>query len=87
MMQMQGQQGKQKWGIISHLEKQYEVSTVPADTDEINDVDLLLVVHPKALSEQTRFAIDQFVLKGGRVASRYRPGRVWSSETPVALAA
>jgi ABC-type uncharacterized transport system involved in gliding motility auxiliary subunit len=25
-----------------------------------------LVIHPKELSEQTRFAIDQFVLKGGR---------------------
>lgn len=66
MMQMQGQQGNRKWGIIAHLEKQYEVSTVPAETDEITDVDLLLVVHPKAFSEKTRFAIDQFILKGGR---------------------
>ena len=66
MMQMQGQQGNRKWGIVSHLEKQYEVSMVPTDTDTISDVDLLLVIHPKALSEQTRFAIDQFLLQGGR---------------------
>lgn len=66
MMQMQGQQGKRKWGIISHLEKQYEVSSVPIDASEIVDIDLLLVMHPKELSEQTLFAIDQFVLNGGR---------------------
>ena len=66
MMQMQGQQGNRKWGIVSHLEKQYDVSTVPTDTEKIEDIDLLLVIHPKELSEQTRFAIDQFVLSGGR---------------------
>ncbi len=66
MMRMQGQQGKQKWGIISHLEKQYEITNIPADTDAITDVDFLLVIHPKDLPEQTLFAIDQFVLGGGR---------------------
>ena len=34
--------------------------------NKIEDVDILLVVHPKDFSEQTLFAIDQFVLKGGR---------------------
>lgn len=66
MMQMQGQQPKQQWGIIAHLEKQYDVTSVPADTDEIKDVDFLLVVHPKDLPEKTLFAIDQFILAGGR---------------------
>lgn len=66
MMRMQGQQGKPKWGIISHLEKQYEVTSIPADTDAITDVDFLLVIHPKELPEKTLFAIDQFVLGGGR---------------------
>jgi ABC-2 type transport system permease protein len=66
MMRMQGQQGKPKWGIITHLEKQYEVTSIPADTDAIADVDFLLVIHPKDLPEKTLFAIDQFVLGGGR---------------------
>lgn len=66
MMQMQGQQGQRKWGIIAHLEQQYDVSSIPADTDTIADIDLLLVIQPKDLPEKTRFAIDQFVLKGGR---------------------
>ena len=66
MKQMQGQQGKRKWGIVAHLEKQLEVSEILADTDQITDIDLLLVVHPKQLPEKTLFAIDQFVLRGGR---------------------
>jgi len=66
MMRMQGQQPRSAWTIIEQLRKQYEVTEVPADANDINDVDILLVVHPKNLSEQTLFAIDQFVLKGGR---------------------
>ncbi len=66
MMRMQGQQPKQKWGVISQLEQKYEIVSVPTDTDRIDDVDLLLVIHPKDIGERTRFAIDQFVLGGGR---------------------
>ena len=44
---MQGQQGKRKWGIVAHLEKQFEISEISTDTDQIIDVDLLMVVHPK----------------------------------------
>ena len=66
MMLMQGQQPKRAWTIIEHLKQKYEVKSIPADTNEINDVDVLLVIHPKNLPVQTLFAIDQFVLKGGR---------------------
>jgi ABC-2 type transport system permease protein len=66
MMQLQGQQPEPPWTIIRQLREKYEVSAVSPDVNEINDVDILLVVHPKNLSEKTQFAIDQFVLKGGR---------------------
>ena len=66
MMRMQGQQPKGPWTIVEQLRKQYEVNRVPMDVNDINDVDILLVIHPKNLPEQTLFAIDQFVLKGGR---------------------
>jgi ABC-type uncharacterized transport system involved in gliding motility, auxiliary component len=66
MMQMQGQRPEPAWTVIEHLRKQYEVDSIAADTDEIKDVDILLVIHPKDLPEKTLFAIDQFVLKGGR---------------------
>jgi len=66
MMQMQGQQPTPPWTIVEQLRKEYDVTTVGTDVNDINDVDLLLVVHPKDLPEKTQFAIDQFVLKGGR---------------------
>ncbi len=66
MMQMQGQQPEPPWAIVEQLRAKYEVTTVPTDVNDINDVDILLVVHPKNLPEKTQFAIDQFVLKGGR---------------------
>ena len=67
MMMRQGQQPKGPWTIIEQLRKQYEVESVPTDVNDINDIDILMVVHPKDLSEKTLFAIDQFVLKGGRM--------------------
>ncbi len=66
MMMRQGQRPKPAWTIVEHLRKKYEVSEVSTDVNDINDVDILLVIHPKELPEKTLFAIDQFVLKGGR---------------------
>lgn len=66
MMQMQGQQPKQPWAFVQQLKEQYEVVSVPKDADKIEDIDVLLVVHPKDFSEKTLFAIDQFVVRGGR---------------------
>ncbi len=66
MMQMQGQQPEPPWTIVQQLRNKYEVETVATDVNEVNDVDILIVVHPKDLPERTQFAIDQFVLKGGR---------------------
>jgi ABC-type uncharacterized transport system involved in gliding motility auxiliary subunit len=66
MMRMQGQQPRPSWTFVEQLRRQYEVKQVASDVNEVNDVDILLVVHPKNLPLQTLFAIDQFVLKGGR---------------------
>jgi ABC-type uncharacterized transport system involved in gliding motility auxiliary subunit len=66
MMQMQGQQPEPPWTIVEQLKGKYEVTTVSTDVNDINNIDILLVVHPKDLPEKTQFAIDQFVLKGGR---------------------
>ena len=66
MMISQGQRPKPPWTIVEHLRKKYEVTEVPTDVNDINNVDILMVVHPKELPEKTLFAIDQFILKGGR---------------------
>ncbi len=66
MMIRQGKQPKQPWTFVVPLRERYEVEAIAADANEIEDIDILLVIHPKNLPEQTLFAIDQFVLKGGR---------------------
>ena len=66
LMRMQGRLPKPAWTVVHHLQQQYRVTKVETDVEEIKDVDILLVIHPKNLPEKTLFAIDQFVLKGGR---------------------
>ncbi len=66
MMQMQGQKPRPSWGLVQQLKQKYEVSSVAADTEKISDIDILLVIHPKKLPEKTLFAIEQYILQGGR---------------------
>ncbi|WP_395375342.1 Gldg family protein [Marinicella sp. W31] len=63
------QSGRQIPGqiVFEQLQKIYAVKSVATNVDSIEEVDLLMVVHPKALSEQTQFAIDQYVMDGGRL--------------------
>lgn len=65
MMRMQGQQPGPPWQIVQYLKQKYKVTEIKTDVDDIKDIDILLVIHPKKLSDKTLFAIDQFVLKGG----------------------
>ncbi|UCG60087.1 MAG: Gldg family protein [Phycisphaerales bacterium] len=68
MKRMQGQPLAPPWTIVEVLRRKYDVKQVDTDMDvnDVNDVDILLVVHPKDLPEKTQFAIDQYVLKGGK---------------------
>lgn len=57
----------QPWLIIDQIQQLFEVRTVTKDVDVIpKDVDVLMIVHPKHLNDTTLYAIDQFVLRGGR---------------------
>lgn len=56
------------WMIIEQLRQSFEVRSIALDVDKIDpEINVLMLVHPKDLSEQTQYAIDQFVLKGGRL--------------------
>lgn len=66
LKRMQGQPTRPPWTFVEHLRRKYEVAQIPTDVNDINNIDILLVIHPKELPEKTVFAIDQFVLKGGR---------------------
>ncbi len=64
---MTGQMGEQ-WPILTELEQLFTMRPLSADVDHIDkDVDVLMIVHPKQLAPKTLYAIDQFVMRGGRV--------------------
>jgi ABC-type uncharacterized transport system involved in gliding motility auxiliary subunit len=56
-----------EWAVMEQVDKLFEVEAIETGATEIPEgVDVLLLVHPKALSDATLYAIDQFVLGGGR---------------------
>jgi ABC-type uncharacterized transport system involved in gliding motility auxiliary subunit len=64
---MTGQMGE-TWPILSQLEQLFTIRTLTADVDHIDkDVDVLMIVHPKNLPPKTLYAIDQFVMRGGKI--------------------
>ncbi|MBQ4199423.1 MAG: Gldg family protein [Kiritimatiellae bacterium] len=73
-MMMQRQRPQRGWVAFSELKKDYDVREVAKDAEKIDDdVKALVVVHPKDLSEKTLFAIDQFVMRGGRLIACVDP--------------
>ena len=63
---MQGQPLR-PYAIVNQLRQLYELRTISTEFDKVEpDVDVLLIIHPQGLSEKTLYAIDQFVLGGGR---------------------
>ncbi len=73
-MRMGQMQGTQPWMVVSMLQKDFEVEEVGTDVEEIDEkVDVLLLAHPKGLSDKTLFAIDQFILRGGKLIALMDP--------------
>ena len=56
------------WYFLDELRKSYEISELSMSADKIDDdLDLLIMVFTKALGEKLQYAVDQYVLKGGRL--------------------
>ena len=74
MMMQMGQRPPQGWAAFSELAKDYDVRAVEPDAEKIDDdVKTLVVVHAKNLSDKTLYAIDQFVLRGGKLVACVDP--------------
>jgi len=61
--------GEEPWTIIKQLGQMAEMSTLDAEgVTHIDDaVKVLFLIHPKRLSDDAQYAIDQFVLRGGHL--------------------
>ena len=56
------------WYFIRQLQQDLNVERIEAAATEIpEDVDVLMVIHPKNVSEATEYALDQFVMSGRKL--------------------
>lgn len=57
-----------EWAVLSVLRQSFTLRFLGLDVDEVpQDIEVLMLVHPKNLGDKTLFAIDQFALRGGRI--------------------
>jgi ABC-type uncharacterized transport system involved in gliding motility auxiliary subunit len=58
----------QPWVVMEQMRQVFQVRQFGSDTGTIpDDLEMMMLVHPKELSEPGRYALDQFVLRGGRL--------------------
>ncbi|HTV42917.1 MAG TPA: Gldg family protein [Candidatus Sulfotelmatobacter sp.] len=69
-----GQGGAQEWAFITELKKDFTVRAVPMTATNIDsDINVLLVADPVDISDMAQYAIDQFVLRGGKLLAFLDP--------------
>ena len=74
MMMRMGQQGQDAWAFITELKRDFEVKTVPMEAEKIDDdIKVLLAIHPKDIKDSAQYAIDQFVMRGGKLIACLDP--------------
>lgn len=76
-MQMPNQQATPAWTLVQQLQQDFTVQQIPMDTDKIDDsIGTLMVIFPAGISDKTEYAIDQFVLRGGKLIAFLDPQSV-----------
>ena len=72
---MQEQKGlTEPWVLIAELKRDFELKEVSMSAERIDpEVKVLLVIHPRDITETTQYAIDQFIMRGGKVIAFVDP--------------
>ena len=74
MMMQMGQRGQDPWLFINELQSDFSVREIPMTAETIEpDVRVLVVLYPRDITEGTQYAIDQFVLRGGKLVAFVDP--------------
>jgi ABC-type uncharacterized transport system involved in gliding motility auxiliary subunit len=68
--------------IYEQIRETFDVQFLEQDFDRIpENIDVVMIAHPKPLNDQTMYAIDQFIMRGGRALVFLDP---WSEIAQVA---
>ena len=55
------------WAIARHLKTAFDTLHLPESIDDLPaSVDVMMVVHPRAMSDRAIYALEQFLFRGGR---------------------
>jgi ABC-type uncharacterized transport system involved in gliding motility auxiliary subunit len=67
-------QGQDPWILIRELKNDFNVKQVGMDVEKIDDeIKALVVIHPRDITDKAQYAIDQFVLRGGKLIAFLDP--------------
>jgi ABC-type uncharacterized transport system involved in gliding motility auxiliary subunit len=67
-------QSSDPWYLALELRNEYQVVEVPMRTREIpKDLNVLLLIHPRDPTPEVEYALDQFVLRGGKLIAFVDP--------------
>jgi ABC-type uncharacterized transport system involved in gliding motility auxiliary subunit len=67
-------QSSEPWVLAGELKREFDVKELPLSAKEIDkDVNVLLLIHPRDMSPEQEYALDQFVLRGGKLIAFVDP--------------
>src|SRR5258706_7982850 len=67
-------QSSEPWALASELKREFDVKEVSMGAKEIDkDINVLLLIHPQSPPPQTEYALDQFVMRGGKLIAFVDP--------------
>ncbi|MPZ45937.1 MAG: hypothetical protein GEV05_21625 [Betaproteobacteria bacterium] len=62
------------WVLISELQRDFELKEVSMNAETVDpEIRVLLVIHPRDITETTQYAIDQFIMRGGKLIAFMDP--------------
>src|SRR6185503_7157060 len=68
------QQPTEAWVLVQELKRSFEVRKIELNAASIpDDIKVLMVIHPRDIPEDAEYAIDQFVLRGGKLIAFLDP--------------
>lgn len=77
MMMQMGQQPQRPWIVFNQIRELFELEDLTTTVEEIpEDIDVLLVIHPKNLTDGTIYAIDQYLMGGGKLIVMADPAAI-----------
>jgi ABC-type uncharacterized transport system involved in gliding motility auxiliary subunit len=77
-------QPAEPWVLATELKRDFDVVQIPLGVTEIpRDVNVLLVIHPRNIQPRAEYALDQFVLRGGKLIAFVDPYGFFDSQPTI----